>query len=207
MSVPTEIRTARLLLRPWRASDAAELEPILRANEAHLGPWIPPTVSTPASRRELATRLAGFADDFAADRSWRYAVFNAVDGELLGELDLFSRDATARVPLANADRAEVGYWLRADRTGAGYATEGARAMIDVASRIPAFTLIEIRCDARNARSAAVPARLGFRRVETRSGSGSADDLEVWTLPLRPAERDAHAVPAREDGTSSSASHA
>ena len=187
MSVPAEVRTARLVLRPWRASDAAELEPILRANQAHLGPWIPPNVSTPASQRELATRLAGFADDFAADRSWRYAVFNAVDGELLGELDLFSRDAATRVPLANADRAEIGYWLRADRTGLGYATEGAQAMIDVASRIPAFTLIEIRCDARNARSAAVPARLGFQRTETTREGDSAATLEVWTRSLRPSE--------------------
>jgi len=187
MSVPAEVRTARLALRPWRASDAAALEPILRANQAHLGPWIPPTVSTPVSPRELETRLDGFADDFAADRSWRYAVFNAVDGELLGELDLFSRDATGRVPLANADRAEIGYWLRADRTGLGYATEGAQAMIDVASRVPAFTLIEIRCDARNARSAAVPARLGFHRLATPREGDSATTLEIWTRSLRPPQ--------------------
>ena len=187
MSVPLELRTARLVLRPWRAGDAAALEPILRANQAHLGPWIPPTVSTPASQRELVTRLAGFADDFAADRSWRYAVFDADEGDLLGELDLFSRDARGRVPLVNADRAEIGYWLRADRTGMGYATEGAQAMIDVASRIPAFTLIEIRCDARNARSAAVPARLGFERTETPRAGDSSSTLEVWTRPLRPPE--------------------
>ena len=184
MSVPAEVRTARLVLRPWRASDAAEPEPILRANQAHLGPWFPPTVSTPVSQRELETRLAGFADDFAANRSWRYAVFNAVDGELLGELDLFSRDDATRVPLANADRAEIGYWLRADRTGLGYATEGAQAMIDVAFRIPAFTLIEIRCDARNERSAAVPARLGFHRTETPREGDLATALEVWTRSLR-----------------------
>ena len=194
MSVPLELRTARLVLRPWRAGDAAALEPILRANQAHLGPWIPPTVSTPASQRELVTRLAGFADDFAADRSWRYAVFDADEGDLLGELDLFSRDARGRVPLVNADRAEIGYWLRADRTGMGYATEGAQAMIDVASRIPAFTLIEIRCDARNARSAAVPARLGFERTETPRADDSA--LEVWTRSLRPSET-THCVPSRE----------
>jgi len=139
------------------------------------------------SQRELETRLAGFADDFAANRSWRYAVFNAVDGELLGELDLFSRDDATRVPLANADRAEIGYWLRADRTGLGYATEGAQAMIDVASRVPAFTLIEIRCDARNARSAAVPARLGFHRLATPREGDSATTLEIWTRSLRPPQ--------------------
>ena len=183
MSIPTEIRTARLVLRPWRASDAVALEPILRANHAHLAPWIPTKVSTPAPARELATRLDGFAADFAAGRSWRYAVLDASSGDLLGELDLFARDATARVMLDHADRAEIGYWLRADRTGAGYATEGARAMIDVARTIPAFTQVEIRCDPRNVSSAAVPARLGFTRVHSDLGEHGGDPLEIWTLPL------------------------
>lgn len=183
MSIPTEIRTARLLLRPWCVDDAERLEPILRANHDHLGPWIPPTVSTPAARPELTVRLAAFAADFAADRSWRYAVFDLADGELLGELDLFARDATRRVSLAHADRAEIGYWLRADRTGSGYATEGARAMLDVAATIPAFALVEIRCDARNAPSAAVPARLGFRLTQSIPQAASGEILEIWTLSL------------------------
>lgn len=183
MTVPSEIRTERLLLRPWRASDAAALEPILRANHAYLAPWIPPTVSTPASAHELAARLDGFAADFAADRSWRYAVIDASAGELLGELDLFARDATGRVPLPRADRAEIGYWLRADRTRAGYATEGARAMIGVARTIPVFRQIEIRCDPRNASSAAVPARLGFARIFSDPGTNGSDPLEIWMLSL------------------------
>src|SRR6185503_1186169 len=39
--VPDELRTARLLLRRWRPSDAAALQPVLAANSAHLAPWIP----------------------------------------------------------------------------------------------------------------------------------------------------------------------
>jgi RimJ/RimL family protein N-acetyltransferase len=183
MSVPAAIRTERLVLRPWRAADAERLEPILYANHAHLAPWIPTTVSTPAPARELARRLDGFAADFAAGRSWRYAVFDAASDDLLGELDLFARDGVARVPIARADRAEIGYWLRADRTGAGYATEGTRAMIDVARTVPAFTRVEIRCDPRNASSAAIPARLGFERVFSDMGTGGADPLEIWMLPL------------------------
>lgn len=188
LSAPTALRTARLHLRPWRAEDADQLEPILRTNHGHLAPWIPAAVATPVQRSQLAERLAGFAEDFAASRAWRYAVFNAADGELLGELDLFARNASGRVPLGDADRAEIGYWLRADRTGFGYATEGARAMIDVAKTIPAFALVEIRCDARNARSAAVPARLGFHRAEVDhpiANVKGTERLEVWVLPLTP----------------------
>lgn len=128
-------------------------------------------------------RLDGFAEDFAAGRSWRFAAIDAASGELLGELDLFARDAAARVTLDRADRAEIGYWLRSDRTGVGYATEGARAMIDVARTIPRFTQVEIRCDPRNASSAAVPARLGFERVHSDSGENGREPLEIWVLSL------------------------
>lgn len=184
MTIPTKIRTARMLLRPWRASDASQLAPILRANHAHLAPWIPARVSTPAPLRELAARLDEFAADFTAGRSWRYAAFDWESGELLGELDLFARDSSARTTVANADRAEIGYWLRADRTGAGYATEGTRAMMDVARAIPEFTRIEVRCDPRNERSAAVPARLGFERVHSDMGENGAEPLEIWELTLQ-----------------------
>ena len=45
MLAPNDIRTARLLLRPWRAEDAASLLPVLEANRSHLGPWIPARVA------------------------------------------------------------------------------------------------------------------------------------------------------------------
>lgn len=183
MTIPTELRTARMLLRSWRASDAAQLEPILRANHAHLAPWIPARVSTPAPARELAARLDEFAADFTAGCAWRYAAFDLQTGDLLGELDLFARDDVVRVPLLSADRAEIGYWLRRDRTGAGYATEGARAMMSIAKQIPKFAAIEIRCDPRNERSAAVPARLGFERVHRDLGENGGEPLEIWELAL------------------------
>jgi len=76
MTVPAELRTERLVLRPWHADDAAALHPILAANWAHLGPWIPRRVSTPVPVPELAVRLAGFGADFAGDREWRYGMFS-----------------------------------------------------------------------------------------------------------------------------------
>lgn len=71
MLVSLELRTARLVLRPWRIEDAAPLLPVLEANQAHLAPWIPARVAQPVPLAELATRLAGFAADFAAAREWR----------------------------------------------------------------------------------------------------------------------------------------
>ena len=161
---PTQLRTERLLLRCWRAEDAAELALVLAANTARLGAWIPRQVAEAAPVPELARRLAGFADRFHADIEWRYGLFSPDEQLMLGEASLFPRSADGRVPLASADRVEIGYWLREDATGQGFATEAARALVAEASMLPGVQHVEIRCDARNERSAAVPRRLGFRLV-------------------------------------------
>lgn len=186
MVVPAGIHTERLYLRSWRAEDATLLRPVLEANTAHLADWIPAHVSAPAPLPELSARLAGYAREFVDDRSWRYAIFSEDERELLGEISLFPRSSGGRVPVAEADRLEIGYWLRADVTGRGYATEAARAMLALAARITGMSHVEIRCDARNARSAAVPRRLAFDLAvpdASSSASRQSDDM-VWVYDLR-----------------------
>jgi RimJ/RimL family protein N-acetyltransferase len=175
--VPATLRTARLLLRPWRPADAAALLPVLAANTAHLGPWIPLHVSTPVPLPELAERLDGFADDFAAGRSYRYALLTPDGTKLLGEADLFPRAASGRVSLPDADHVELGYWLDSAVTGQGLATEATTALLDVAKTLPGMTHAEIRCDAANTPSAAVPQRLGFHLAAIE------EELQVWRKAL------------------------
>jgi RimJ/RimL family protein N-acetyltransferase len=163
---------------------------VLEANRDHLGPWIPARVATPAPVPILAERLAGFSADFAANREWRYGVFSLLEGRLLGEVALFPRSAAGRVPFADADRVELGYWLRADETGRGFVTEGATAVLAVASRISRFSRVEIRCDARNAKSAAIPPRLGFTLLDKSAASADAEsrDIQVWVWEFSRAEQ-------------------
>jgi RimJ/RimL family protein N-acetyltransferase len=188
VTVPAVVRSARLLLRPWDVADAERLLPILEANVAHLGPWIPPRVSTPVPLADLSARLAGFAADFAAAREWRYALLTPDSATVIGEVGLFPRSADARVAFDAADRVEIGYWLRADHTGRGYATEAAAAALAVARALPGLTRAEIRCDARNAPSAAVPRRLGFALSATQEQPAAMPGeppvtLQIWTYAL------------------------
>ncbi len=185
-AAPIEVRTARVLLRPWRAEDAGNLLPVLEANRDHLGPWIPARIATPAPVPILAERLAGFAADFSADREWRFGMFSLADGKLLGEVALFPRAAGGRVPFAEADRVELGYWLRADETGQGLVTEAARAAINLASHIPRFSRVEIRCDARNGPSGNIPVRLGFTLLSTTAETGADGvnrEMQLWVSEL------------------------
>ncbi|HEX6559390.1 MAG TPA: GNAT family N-acetyltransferase [Longimicrobiales bacterium] len=185
--MPEPLRTERLHLRPWSEADASLLLPLLEANAAHLNGWIPRHVAEPAPLPELRARLAGFADDFAAARSWRFAIFSLDQETLFGEVDLFFRSEHGRVPLASADRVEIGYWLRSDVTGRGYATEASRAMVALAFGLPGMKHVEIRCDARNQASAAVPKRLGFHLAHPGAIDGAGDKASssdmIWILEL------------------------
>ena len=180
--VPSIIRSERLMLRAWRGADAAALAPLLASNQEHIAPWIPKRVSTPAPVEERALRLEEVAAEFDADQQWRYGLFTSDAAELLGEVDLFPRDDSARVHFGNSDRVEVGYWIRSDTTGRGYVTEAVRAALAMAAGISRFQMAEIRCDARNAASAAVPRRLGFSLRET-IARDDGTELQVWTAPL------------------------
>jgi RimJ/RimL family protein N-acetyltransferase len=187
-AIPVELRTTRLYLRPWRTEDAAQLHTVLAANRMHLEPWIPPRISDPATIPRVAERLAGFAADFLAGREWRYALFAPDESTILGEIGLYPRDATGRVELARSDRVELGYWLRADITGRGIATEATRIALGIATLHPRFTHAEIRCDARNVPSAGIPQRLAFTlattiRESTVAPEGAYRELQVWVYPL------------------------
>lgn len=163
---------------------------MLEANRTHIGPWIPARVAQPVELPLLAQRLAGFGSAFDEDREWRFGMFARDDGRVLGEIDLFARNAEGRVALDESDRGELGYWLRADATGQGLVVEGARAALAVAAGLNRFGHVEIRCDLRNAPSVAVARRLGFTLVDTIADDPIRDGdppvtLQVWTSRLEP----------------------
>jgi RimJ/RimL family protein N-acetyltransferase len=161
-ALPRELRTERLVLRAWRGDDAAELRPILLANQDHLKRWIPEHVYTAPPLPQLVERLDRFAAKYAAGLEYRFALRDALTGRIVGGMSLFPRDAAARVQLELADRVELGYWLDTAATGRGLVTEAVRALLDTAARaLPQMRLAEIHCHVENEPSNAVPRRLGF----------------------------------------------
>lgn len=180
-ALPRELRTARLLLRAWRGADAEALRPVLLANQEHLSPWIPEHVYSAPPLPQLVGRLDGFASDFSAGRSFRYALRDLRSDRVLGSMSLFPRNESARVPLPEANRVELGYWLDAIVTGQGLVTEAARALLDAAARLPGVRSAEIHCHRDNAPSNAVPRRLGFEP------GGMSGDMQLWRKPFAVAD--------------------
>jgi RimJ/RimL family protein N-acetyltransferase len=81
---------------------------------------------------------------------------------------------------------EIGYWIHVDHTNRGYATEASAALTRVAFEVNGVDRVEIHCDPKNVRSAAVPRKLGYvqeaiLRQRTRNADGTPSDSMIWTL--------------------------
>lgn len=185
---PERIVTPRLLVRRWRAADAALLRDAIDASLPELQRWMPWARHEPVPVLDLAVRLAGFEDAWDAGREFAYGIFpndrntpHALPSEVVGSCGIHLRNDDHALP---PDHAEIGYWIRTDVTGRGYATEVARAMVDAASHLAGLGWVEIRCAPDNVRSAAVARRLGLVHVRTIPANeimidGMPRDTMVW----------------------------
>jgi RimJ/RimL family protein N-acetyltransferase len=89
---------------------------------------------------------------FATDDEWGYFLIELHSGELVGGAGLHP---------TGPGIAEIGYWVRSDRTGNGYATAAARALTEAAfQHLPDVLWVVIRMDQANVASASVPPKLG-----------------------------------------------
>jgi RimJ/RimL family protein N-acetyltransferase len=144
--------TQRLTVRPWTEGDAEAFHAIWSDPEVIF--W-GPTADRDESRarlRAVIQRCAGHPWPVA----W-HAVVEQDTGEVVGDVIL------QPAPFA-AGEWEVGWHLRRDRWGRGYATEAAAALVEEAFRrlAPARIVCAILPD--NVRSIATARRLGFERV-------------------------------------------
>jgi RimJ/RimL family protein N-acetyltransferase len=175
---PERIRTPRLLLRCYQSEDAPLLKEAIDSSLAHLRAWMPWAMAEPSELSVLEARLERFRAEFTAGLDFTFGIFEPTERSLLGGIGLHPRLGPGAL--------EIGYWMRASATGQGYATEAARALTQVALALPGIARVEIRCDPANARSAAIPRRLGYRHVETLvrdtlTPEGQPRDTMVWIL--------------------------
>ncbi|MFJ2193040.1 GNAT family N-acetyltransferase [Kitasatospora sp. NPDC087861] len=163
----TELRTDRLLIRPWRDTDLApwaamNADPEVRE---HLGDVL--------TREQSDASVARFQAESAARGYGWLAVEVRATGEFVGFAGL--DDVDEGLPFTGV---EIGWRLARAAWGHGYATEAARAVL--AHGFGTLGLAEILAvtTATNLRSQAVMRRLGMT-------SDSADDFEDPDAPEGP----------------------
>jgi RimJ/RimL family protein N-acetyltransferase len=146
----TELRTDRLILRRARAEDLEAMHAVL-SDEQAMRYWSHGPHEDIATSREWLDSMIGAppeeSDDFVI----------TVDGEVIGKL------GTWKIP-------DIGYVIRSDHWGRGYAEEAMRAFLKhiFAGRGVDFLTADV--DPRNEASLKLLSRHGF--VETGRASGS-----------------------------------
>ena len=175
---PYRIVTPRIVLRCYQPTDAQALETAIHASLDHLKPWMPWAHDEPEPLEAKVERLRMFRGKFDLDQDYVYAIFSPDESRLIG--------GTGLHPRVGPDALEIGYWIAAADAEKGYATEASAALTRVAFEVAGVRRMEILCDPRNVRSAAVPRKLGYTLEATLRGrvavpGGPAYDLMSWTL--------------------------
>ena len=160
------------MLRRWQMDDAPALLAAIESSLPELRPFMPWAMETPT----LET-VEAFLHSLSPGQFMGFGLFeDDGHGELVGGFGLHDRRGPGIL--------EIGYWVRSDRTGRGYATATARALTEVAlAAFPLVHRIEIRCDPANLASRAVPAKLGYLLDRTEDApveaAGQTGRQEVW----------------------------
>ncbi len=170
------IETARLLLRPFAGRDLDDLYDYQsRPDVVRYLYW------QQRDRGQVAEALVqkiGQATIENPGDSLVLAVVRPEMGRVVGEVNLHCRSRDHR-------QGEFGFVLHPDHHGRGFATEAARAVLDLGFGPLGLHRIEGRCDVRNTPSTRVMERLGMRReahfVHNEMFKGEWGDEYVYAL--------------------------
>jgi RimJ/RimL family protein N-acetyltransferase len=133
----------------------------------------------PPTLEQRIALLRRFRGEFDLGRDFVLGIFDRGEELVLGGTGMHTREGV--------DGIEIGYWIRQSHVGQGLATEVSAALTRVAFEVCKVDRVVIRVDPTNARSAAIPRRLGFveeatlRRRLPPHEDGVPRDVVVFTL--------------------------
>jgi RimJ/RimL family protein N-acetyltransferase len=175
------IATDRLLLRPFRRSDAKEFTRLA-------GDWSVASMTSDIPHPLSEDQARGWLKP--GRREVRFAV--EIDGRLIGGAGYYQR---------RSGTAELGFWLGREWWGMGYATEATRAVVRYGfetKRLPGFTSSHF---VDNNASAGVLRKLGFEpvgrgRIICTARGHEVEAVTYW-LPAKPVVQARPAVARTE----------
>jgi RimJ/RimL family protein N-acetyltransferase len=179
VTCPYRIETERLVIRCYSPADAPLVKDAVERSRDHLWPWMPWTPDEPEPLEDVVTRMREFRAQFDRDENWIYGVFTPDESVLVA--------GTGFHPRGGEGSLEIGYWVAAEMTRLGYATEIAAVLTRVGFEHVGLDRVDIQIDPANVASQGVPRKLGFvheatlrRRLQRRPGEPRADSM-VFTM--------------------------
>ncbi|HEX3691673.1 MAG TPA: GNAT family protein [Solirubrobacteraceae bacterium] len=177
----THMLDERRWLRLLEESDAEELYAVVDANRAYLAQWMPWAEKDDLEKvRDFIRSSRQIADN------GEFSLAIVDDDRIVGTVGFH------RVDRANRSTS-IGYWIAEGAQGRGTVTLAVSALLDYAFGAWNLNRIEIRAGAGNARSRAIPERLGFtqegvRRQAERVGDRWVDHAVYAILASEWAQR-------------------
>lgn len=156
-SLPDEFFGTRLRLNRKSVDDVDDAHEAVIESFEELHVWMKWAASMP-SRDSIIALTLDDDERFRSDERWAFWIREIDGGQLVGSATLDRRGIVGEL--------EIGYWIRSDRTGRGYATEAASILTSAAfTYVPTTAAVKISMDRANTASVAVPRKLGFVAIE------------------------------------------
>jgi ribosomal-protein-serine acetyltransferase len=148
----------------------------------YLRQWMP-WVDATRTEEDILAFIRRSSEQFASNSGFSAGIW--ADGCMAGVIGMHHVEWVYR-------KAEMGYWLAREFQGRGIATAAVRAMTGHALVELELNRMEILCAVGNARSSAIPKRLGFTLEgtlrEAQLLNGRYLDLEVYSMLRREYRR-------------------
>jgi ribosomal-protein-serine acetyltransferase len=155
-------------------ADAEGLHELIEANRAYLATWLP--WAAEQSFDDTLEYIRKARVQLEANDGFPVVVL--VKGRIAGVVDYVAVDWRER-------SARIGYWLAAEHQGRGTMTTGVAALTDHALSTWELAQVSIWVATGNARSRAIPERLGYRQEailpEAQRVGGRDLDLAVYSM--------------------------
>lgn len=174
MSTQPQLRTERLILRPFTLDDSVAVQLLAGAHEvADTTLHIPHPYPDGAAEQWIATHATSWDDGMGVT----YAVTEGATDTVVG--------AVALVIAALHARAELGYWVGVPFWNRGYCTEASRALLELGFETLGLHRTQARHLTRNPASGRVMQKLGMRlegvHRQSLRKNGRFEDLAVYAI--------------------------
>jgi RimJ/RimL family protein N-acetyltransferase len=178
IEIPDVLEGERVVVRPWEDDDSDDLWDAIDSSREHLEAWMPwveryrnPDNALEYCRRSRARWL--LRDDLPV------AIVERATGRVVGGSGIHRPNWTYRL-------FEIGYWLREDAQGRGYASEAVQLLTRMAFDNLDANRVELRIDTGNISSLRVAERLGYvlegtLRRKLPAPGGTPTDMHVLAL--------------------------
>lgn len=176
LDIPQQMETERLLLCAPQANLSVIINPAIQSSLDSLKKWFK-WAHEAQTLQHTEKNIRQAMGKFHNREELRYYLFKKEDGVFVGTTSLF--------PLSwSVPSFALGYWVSASSQGQGFITEAVRGLTHFAFTTCQARRVEIHCDARNNKSAAVAERAGFifegtRHWDNRDVEGKLCDTLVY----------------------------